>query len=225
MESRRNQVFMVIEESGNESEAATSPKRRRAPKGDMRRKALLDAATVVFARDGYSSASMREVALLAGITTVGLLHHFPNKEALLSALLERRDQRVTSRFQDLTTELTLEGFLKFLKLSMSFSIENADECQAALLMNTESLSPAHPAWSWHRERFHMTHEHARGHLNALIEAGEVRADINVKAMAQEIFSVMDGLQIQWLRSPEDVDVMAVFDIYVQRLGRDIKALP
>ncbi|RMR99746.1 TetR family transcriptional regulator [Pseudomonas coronafaciens pv. porri] len=225
MESRRNQVFMVIEESGNESEAATAPKRRRAPKGDMRRKALLDAATVVFARDGYSSASMREVALLAGITTVGLLHHFPNKEALLSALLERRDQRVTSRFQDLTTELTLEGFLKFLKLSMSFSIENADECQAALLMNTESLSPAHPAWSWHRERFHMTHEHARGHLNALIEAGEVRADINVKAMAQEIFSVMDGLQIQWLRSPEDVDVMAVFDIYVQRLGRDIKALP
>lgn len=216
---------MVIEESGNESEAATSPKRRRAPKGDMRRKALLDAATVVFARDGYSSASMREVALLAGITTVGLLHHFPNKEALLSALLERRDQRVTSRFQDLTTELTLEGFLKFLKLSMSFSIENADECQAALLMNTESLSPAHPAWSWHRERFHMTHEHARGHLNALIEAGEVRADINVKAMAQEIFSVMDGLQIQWLRSPEDVDVMAVFDIYLQRLGRDIKALP
>ncbi|MCF5805377.1 MULTISPECIES: TetR/AcrR family transcriptional regulator [Pseudomonas syringae group] len=216
---------MVIEESGNESEAATAPKRRRAPKGDMRRKALLDAATVVFARDGYSSASMREVALLAGITTVGLLHHFPNKEALLSALLERRDQRVTSRFQDLTTELTLEGFLKFLKLSMSFSIENADECQAALLMNTESLSPAHPAWSWHRERFHMTHEHARGHLNALIEAREVRADINVKAMAQEIFSVMDGLQIQWLRSPEDVDVMAVFDIYLQRLGRDIKALP
>ncbi|OUM08074.1 TetR family transcriptional regulator [Pseudomonas syringae] len=216
---------MVIEESGNESEAAAAPKRRRAPKGDMRRKALLDAATVVFARDGYSSASMREVALLAGITTVGLLHHFPNKEALLGALLERRDQRVTSRFQDLTTELTLEGFLKFLKLSMSFSIENADECQAALLMNTESLSPAHPACSWHQERFQLTHEHARGHLNALIEAGEVRADINVKALAQEIFSVMDGLQIQWLRSPEDVDVMAVFGTYVERLGRDIKARP
>ncbi|AVB20081.1 MULTISPECIES: TetR/AcrR family transcriptional regulator [Pseudomonas syringae group] len=216
---------MVIEESGNESEASVAPKRRRAPKGDMRRKALLDAATVVFARDGYSSASMREVALLAGITTVGLLHHFPNKEALLSALLERRDQRVTSRFQDMVTELTLDGFLKFLKLSMSFSVENADECQAALLMNTESLSPSHPACSWHLERFQMTHEHARGHLNALIEAGEVSADINVKALAQEIFSVMDGLQIQWLRSPEDVDVMAVFEVYVQRLGRDIKAHP
>jgi AcrR family transcriptional regulator len=216
---------MSVDESGNESGEDTLPKRRRAPKGEMRRAALLDAATVIFARDGYSSASMRDVAALAGITTVGLLHHFPNKEALLAALLERRDQRVTSRFHELTTELTVEGFLKFLRLSMGFSVEDAGECQASLVMNTESLSRAHPAWSWHQERFHLTHEHARGHLKALIEAGEIRADIDVKAMAQEIFSVMDGLQIQWLRSPEEVDVMAVFDIYLRRLGKDIQARP
>lgn len=216
---------MSVDESGNESGEELSPKRRRAPKGEMRRTALLDAATFIFARDGYTSASMRDVAALAGITTVGLLHHFPNKEALLAALLERRDQRVTSRFRDLTTELTLTGFLKFLRLSMGFSIEDAAECQASMVMNTESLSDAHPAFAWHKERFHLTHDHARGHLTALIEAGEIRADIDIKAMAQEIFSVMDGLQIQWLRSPEEVDVMAVFDIYLRRLGKDIQARP
>jgi len=216
---------MSVDESGNESGEELSPKRRRAPKGEMRRTALLDAATVIFARDGYTSASMRDVAALAGITTVGLLHHFPNKEALLAALLERRDQRVTSRFRDLTTELTLTGFLKFLRLSMGFSVEDAAECQASMVMNTESLSHAHPACAWHKERFHLTHDHARGHLTALIEAGEIRADIDIKAMAQEIFSVMDGLQIQWLRSPEEVDVMAVFDIYLRRLGKDIQAHP
>lgn len=216
---------MSVDESGNESGEQIAPKRRRAPKGEMRRTALLDAATVIFGRDGYTSASMRDVAALAGITTVGLLHHFPSKEALLAALLERRDQRVTSRFHELTFDLTLGGFLKFLKQSMGFSVENAAECQASLLMNTESLSHAHPAWSWHKDRFDLTHEHARGHLTALIEAGEIRADIDVKAMAQEIFSVMDGLQIQWLRSPEDVDVMAVFDIYLRRLGKDIQAHP
>ena len=216
---------MSVDESGNESGEELSPKRRRAPKGEMRRTALLDAATVIFARDGYTSASMRDVAALAGITTVGLLHHFPNKEALLAALLERRDQRVTSRFRDLTTELTLTGFLKFLRLSMGFSIEDAAECQASMVMNTESLSDAHPAFAWHKERFHLTHDHARGHLTALIEAGEIRADIDIRAMAQEIFSVMDGLQIQWLRSPEEVDVMAVFDIYLRRLGKDIQAHP
>ena len=108
---------------------------------------------------------------------------------------------------------------------MGFSIEDAAECQASMVMNTESLSDAHPAFAWHKERFHLTHDHARGHLTALIEAGEIRADIDIKAMAQEIFSVMDGLQIQWLRSPEEVDVMAVFDIYLRRLGKDIQAHP
>lgn len=216
---------MSVDESGNESAQDAAPKRRRAPKGEMRRTALLNAATVIFARDGYTSASMRDVAALAGITTVGLLHHFPNKEALLSALLERRDQRVVSKFDQLTTEMSIEGFLSFLRMSMGFSIEDAAECQASLLMNTESLSPTHPAWSWHMERFHLTHDHARGHLRSLIEAGVLRADIDVKALAQEIFSVMDGLQIQWLRSPQDVDVMAVFDIYLRRLGRDIQAHP
>lgn len=216
---------MSADESGTEPDELTEPKRRRAPKGEMRRAALLDAATVIFARDGYSNASMKDVAILAGITTVGLLHHFPNKGALLNALLERRDHRVTSRFDDLTMEMTLDGFIKFLGMSMGFSVMDAAECQAALMLNTESLSPAHPARLWHQERFHLTHAHARGHLKALIEEGEIRGDIDVPALAHEIFSVMDGLQMQWLRCPEEVDVKAVFANYLRRLRADIQARP
>ncbi len=208
---------------GPVSDKATSPsKRRKAPKGEMRRAALLDAATQVFARDGYSSASMRDVAEIAGITTVGLLHHFPNKVALLTALLERRDQRVVSRFRELEMEQTLEGWLRFLRQSMSFSIEDAAECQASMVMNTESLSDAHPAFEWYKERFDLTHQHARAHLTTLVEQGQIRADVEVKALAQELFSVMDGLQIQWLRSPKTVDVMRVFDIYLERLAKDLR---
>jgi AcrR family transcriptional regulator len=215
----------MTDESGNDSPEVALPKRRRAPKGEMRRAALLDAATAIFARDGYSGASMKDVAQLAGITTVGLLHHFPNKEALLNALLERRDERVVSRFSELTMEMTLEGFVRFVRMSMSFSIQDAAECQAAMVLNTESLSELHPAFGWYKTRFHITHEHARGHLKALVEAGEVRRDVEVNALAQEIFSVMDGLQIQWLRAPEEVNVMAVFDGYLRRLKSDLQARP
>ena len=188
----------------------------------MRRTALLDAATQVFARDGYSNASMRDVAEIAGITTVGLLHHFPNKVALLTALLERRDQRVITKFSQLEMEQTLDGFLRFARESMKFSIEDAAECQASMVMNTESLSKVHPAWEWYKERFEVTHRHAQAHLAALIEQGQIRADVDVKMLAQELFSVMDGLQIQWLRSPKSVDVMRVFDVYLHRLGKDLK---
>ncbi|WP_226502152.1 MULTISPECIES: TetR/AcrR family transcriptional regulator [Pseudomonas] len=214
---------MPVTDTQNDAPASPAPKRRRAPKGEMRRMALLDAATEVFARDGYLGASMRDVADIAGITTVGLLHHFPNKVALLRAMLDRRDERVVERFGDLDTAPTVEGFVKFLKLSMSFSVEDARECQASVMINTESLSDKHPAFAWYQEKFEIVHGHAQAHLASLVEAGEIRPGVDVKALAQEIFSMMDGLQIQWLRGRKRVDVMAVFDVYLQRLARDLKA--
>ncbi len=213
---------MAVMDTQNQSADTQSPKRRRAPKGEMRRMALLDAATEVFARDGYLGASMRDVADIAGITTVGLLHHFPNKVALLRALLDRRDERVVARFGDLATAPTLEGFLQFLRLSMSFSVEDAGECQASVMINTESLSEKHPAFPWYKEKFDMVHGHAQAHLGSLQEAGEIRQDVDVKALAQEIFSMMDGLQIQWLRGRAEVDVLSVFDVYLRRLAADLK---
>ena len=197
-------------------------KRRRAPKGEMRRMALLDAATQVFARDGYLGSSMRDVADLAGITTVGLLHHFPNKTALLQALLDRREQRVVERFGELETEPTLAGLLRFLRMSMGFSVEDAQECQAALMINVESLSDKHPAFGRHQENFERVHQHAQAHLASLKDSAEIREDIDVAALAQELFSLMDGLQIQWLRGRESVDVMGVFDNYLRRLAQDLQ---
>lgn len=184
--------------------------------------ALLDAATQVFAREGYLGASMRDVADIAGITTVGLLHHFPNKVALLRALLDRRDQRITERFGELVTAPTLQGFLQFVRLSMSLSVEDVGECQAAVMINTESLSELHPAYPWYQEKFAMVHGHAQAHLTSLLQAGEIREGVDVQALAQEIFAMMDGLQIQWLRGRERVDVMRVFDLYLQRLGDDLQ---
>lgn len=213
---------MVGKDTLEYPDTAVAPKRRRAPKGEMRRMALLDAATEVFARDGYLGASMRDVADIAGITTVGLLHHFPNKVALLRALLDRRDARTTERFNELLAEPTLEGFLKFVRLSMSISIEDPRECQAAMMINTESLSDRHPAYPWYQEKFDVVHGHAKAHLTSLVESGEVRVDLDVKAVAQEIFAMMDGLQMQWLRGRERINVLTVFDAYLRRLSSDLK---
>ena len=213
----------MSEQDHTETADAPATKRRRAPKGEMRRAALLDAATLVFAKDGYGAASMRDVAELAGITTVGLLHHFPNKVSLLRALIDRRDQRVTEQFAELELAPTLDSFLAFVRMSMRFSVQSLPECQAAMKISVESLSEQHPAWPWYREKFELTHAHAHAHLTTLVEHGQVRADVDLKALATEIFAVMDGLQIQWLRGPEQVDVSATFAAYLQRLANAIRA--
>lgn len=206
-----------------ESVDATPTKRRRAPKGEMRRAALLDAATTVFAKDGYAAASMRDVAEIAGITTVGLLHHFPNKVSLLKALIDRRDQRVTENFSELELAPTLDSFLAFARTSMAFSVQSQAECQAAMMINVESLAEGHPAFPWYNEKFEMTHGHAQAHLQMLADHGQIRPGLDLKALATELFAVMDGLQIQWLRAPERIDVQATFDTYLERLANTIRA--
>jgi AcrR family transcriptional regulator len=201
--------------------APAAVKRRRIPKGDLRKVEIIQAAMIIFARDGYAGASLTNIAKVAGISQVGLLHHFPNKLALLQAVLEHRDTYVASRLQEADQDGSLQGFMSFLKLVMSFSIEDAAVSQALMIINTESLSVTHPAHRWFSERFGIVHSHLQAHLNALIQAGEVRSDVDVRQISLEVAAMMDGMQIQWLRSPSDVQIEQAFARFIERLARDL----
>jgi AcrR family transcriptional regulator len=48
----------------------------------------LDAALVVFARDGYAASSVNEICAEAGVSKGAFFHHFPTKQALFLELLE-----------------------------------------------------------------------------------------------------------------------------------------
>lgn len=197
------------------------PKRRRIPKGEARKLEIIRAAMVIFSRDGYAGASIANVAKVAGMSPVGLLHHFPSKLALLRSVLEHRDQYIAERFKEVDRVASLAGFIDFLRFIMKFSIEDAAASQALMIINAESLSVTHPAHQWYRERFGIVHGHIQAHLKLLIEASEIRADTDVKQMSIEVASMMDGLQIQWLRSAADVPIEEAFDKFLQRLARDL----
>lgn len=63
-----------------------TPERRRA----MTRQHLLDAAAIVFARDGFRGASIDEVAATAGFTKGAVYSNFKNKDDLFLELLDDR---------------------------------------------------------------------------------------------------------------------------------------
>ncbi len=52
---------------------------------DGRRRQVLDAALLIFARHGYRKAAMEDVARAADISRPGLYLHFPSKQALFRA--------------------------------------------------------------------------------------------------------------------------------------------
>jgi AcrR family transcriptional regulator len=69
--------------------------RPRGPLNPERTKqAILDAATLSFARNGYSGTVLPEVAKEAGISAPSLLYHFGSKELLLDTVLRRAWQEV-----------------------------------------------------------------------------------------------------------------------------------
>ena len=46
---------------------------------------LLESAAMIAGRDGIAALSLNAVAREAGVSKGGLLHHFPNKQALIFA--------------------------------------------------------------------------------------------------------------------------------------------
>lgn len=59
-----------------------------SPRGKITKEALVLAATEVFARDGFHAASLRDIALAAGINQALIGYHFRNKEGLYLAVFE-----------------------------------------------------------------------------------------------------------------------------------------
>lgn len=89
-----------------------------------RRAQILQAATKVFAEKGFSRATIRDVAAAAGIAAGTIYNYFPNKTALLLALLSQlneTEQRHEQFEQSATMDLAafIESYIayRFAKLS------------------------------------------------------------------------------------------------------------
>jgi AcrR family transcriptional regulator len=68
--------------------------RARRPRGSLSPEVILDAAEAI-AGDGFDALTMRAVATRLGAAPMALYNHFPTKEALVDALLDR----VLNRFE------------------------------------------------------------------------------------------------------------------------------
>ncbi|MCV3765733.1 TetR/AcrR family transcriptional regulator [Rhizobium sp. TRM95796] len=202
------------------TKSTDGPRRRRSPKGEHRREEILDAGMRIFARGGYSSASIASVAEEVNLTLPGLLHHFPTKVDLLLAILERRDINSLALVGSLDGNWreTLKGLCRVNRANT----EIPGVVRAFSILNAESLIEDHPAVGWFSTRLTGVRERLAGGIRRGVEAGEVRADIFPEDIAAEIIGMMDGLQVLWLRAPGQTDIVAIFDGYIDRLIHDLE---
>jgi AcrR family transcriptional regulator len=63
-------------------------------RGETTRDALLDAATLIFAKEGFGPANLREIAQAAEVNPALIGYHFGSKEGLYLAVFERMTGRI-----------------------------------------------------------------------------------------------------------------------------------
>lgn len=176
---------------------------RRTTRPEERRQDILEAALALFAERGYRGASLATIAEKVGLTQQGLLHYFPSKERLLAEVLRLRDERDMATLG--SARPTLDALARIVELNQ----ERRGMVQSYTVLSADSVTEGHPA----REFFTERYERLRTELAAMVseELGSgLRADLTPETAATLLIAVMDGLQLQWLLSDEQVDMAGAF---------------
>ena len=186
--------------------SAERAKRQRLAPAD-RRLQIIEAATRQIAQRGFWGVSVHDIASACGITDAGLLHHFGTKDALLIAVLERRDrvddEALAARLRiepDDLYEVVRE--LPLAHVCAAVVARNAEQAEIVRLysvLNAESLTPAHPAHEYFQAREARVIAFFGSAVSDLHPESEVRGRM--------VIAMMDGAQLRWLRDPERLDLM------------------
>ncbi|WP_202501049.1 TetR/AcrR family transcriptional regulator [Streptomyces sp. SID5785] len=168
-------------------------------------------AVDAFAARGYHNASLAEIASRAGITQAGVLHYFRSKALLLTSVLELRDRSGIEQ-----TGAERPTGLEFLRHLVATARDNAERegvVRLYAVLSAESVTDDHPAQTYFRDRYVGLRAFV---ADALVEAcglGEGDA-VRARDAANAVIGVMDGLQVQWLLSPGQVDMAASTELVI-----------
>ena len=160
---------------------------------------MLDVASRLFAVAGFNGTSINDVAQQAGLSTAGLLHHFPSKRHLLAAVLAKRD-RDDARALELLggADAGVWDLLERMVQVARFNSTRYGMVKLYTMLSGEAVDREHPAHGWLRDHLVTL----VGDLAAAFEAGKaagtVRPDAPSDSLARLVVAALDGLQVQWL---------------------------
>jgi AcrR family transcriptional regulator len=169
------------------------------------REQLLQAAARVFAKNGYSGASINAIAAEAGFSKGAVYWHFASKEELFFALL---DERIDRRLRDLfdMTENAADDPTVEDQVSHGLSTVLEQEHDLVLLFHEYSAMAVRDPRL--REKYVERNVMLRNGLacafEARVDALNLQPSIGAQELATAVIALADGLSIEQLTEPEAV---------------------
>ncbi|MGX9885549.1 TetR/AcrR family transcriptional regulator [Streptomyces sp. NPDC002276] len=179
----------------------------------QRRRQIVEATTRLIAERGFWGLSMQDVADRCGLTVQGLLHHVGSKDGLLVSVLDHAETEDALRLaaqlgttgDDLTAgsaDRASRNPVDLPQVCAAIVRHNAAQPEIVRLhavLAAESLEPRHPAHAY----FLARHQRA---VAGLVQLAKTVTD-HPQSLARQILATMDGLELQWLRDPDGVDLI------------------
>jgi AcrR family transcriptional regulator len=172
-----------------------------------RRGQILAAALTCFARDGYHTTTMADIATEAGVSKGTPYLYFPSKEALYVTLYQEWDCGLSARIETTIGGLTdadrssPRRVLRAVAAGVgAHVVEEAETCR--ILMESRTLASYRPAIA---AAVNAAEAATRKQLEELIQdgiaAGEWPPDTDPVLRARLVNATLHGLMAQWHQAP------------------------
>lgn len=162
------------------------------------RERILAAAAEVFAQNGYRAGSLNDIAKLSGYTRAGLLHYYPNKPAILLALLESRDAELGLDQDTTGYEFSFTEMVQRMSEVEGHIARDRQMMQLWHALLAETSNPDHPAREWVQQRQARLRSFMARAIESAVQTGDLPATTDVEGLAAALQGVVEGLEGQWL---------------------------
>lgn len=211
---RQTAPATAISEGVAATTPATTPKRTR--NAEATRERILAVCMEVFAQSGFRGMRVSEIAKRVGITEAGVLHHYPSKQALLDALLEFRERDTTAITGEFVDVRGFDGIRALLQIAELIT-RNPLRTQLYLVLQAESLGPDRQARDYLQVRDQRTTDVIARRIREAQEDGTARDGIDPDAIAREVLAFMKGMDLIWLMSDREFNLVAAWHNYFEAL--------
>ncbi len=173
---------------------------------EARRRQIVETAIQTIATQGFSQASLAEIARKAGISKGVISYHFAGKdelvEEILRSLLRQPAEFIKERVG--RNETALDQLRAYIEANFEFMESHRDNFVALVDLWGRRGS------SEEENRFDAdAYEPSRHYLSHILEAGRERGEFRhlpVRATASLIQAAIDGVMLQWVLDEESVDL-------------------
>ncbi|MDN5896572.1 MAG: TetR/AcrR family transcriptional regulator [Nocardioides sp.] len=187
-----------------------------------RREELLRIAGQLFARKGFRSTTVRDIADSAGILSGSLYHHFDSKETMVDELLDSFQRRLFETYDAIIAGEQSPREKLVAVARASFDAIDQHHSEVAIFQNDAGYLAEFDRFSYLIERNARFQQMWTDLLRAGITSGELRADLDVELVYRFLRDTV-WVAVRWYRPGGSLSGDEVADQYISILLDGIAA--